>query len=676
MQDIAAMTEQADVCLVSMPYPPLNQPSMALGLLHASLLEAGIGVAELHPSIWFAETIGLDAYVFISDTKQEFLIGEWTFSGAAFRDDAPVDPEFLPRVLAAPVSQALLNKSRFRDDPHRTLLRVRAAAPAFVDRVARRVLEGRPRIVGCTSTFMQHVPSIALLRRIKELAPEVATMIGGANCEGEMGVATKRCFPWIDYVVSGEADLLFPELCRRIIREDAPGRAADLPYGVIASQERLLSGADPAPRASVEAMDAAPTPNFDAYFAGLEASSLAPFVVPGLAMETSRGCWWGKKHHCTFCGLNGGNMSFRSKQPERVIRELDHLSGRHGINRFNIVDNILDLRYLDTVMPELARTASYKLFFETKSNLRRDQVEKIAAAGVRRLQPGLESMHDGVLKLIDKGTSALINLRLLRWARELGVFITWNFLWDVPGEQDVWYAEMAEWLPRVTHLQPAGIDRIQFHRFSPYHVRPASFGLELAPFPTYAAVYPLGEDDLRDIAYYHHDARRRSARDSIAERPGLKQVLREIARWNRAWASPAEQRPALVLREATADGTVIDDTRPASATRTHCLNRIRARVLAACDEITSEAATIRALSADHSAEEVRQAISELDRAWLVLRQGDKFMSLATRTMARIPEGQDDFPGGFVDLDAWHQAEHSGRIGKSKSLSVAEVGMQS
>ena len=52
------------------------------------------------------------------------------------------------------------------------------------------------------------MPFLALLRKIKERAPDTVTMMGGANCEGPMGEATHRYFSWVDCVVSGAADEL------------------------------------------------------------------------------------------------------------------------------------------------------------------------------------------------------------------------------------------------------------------------------------------------------------------------------------------------------------------------------------------------------------------------------------------------------------------------------------
>jgi ribosomal peptide maturation radical SAM protein 1 len=626
-----------DVALVSMPYPPLNQPSMALGLLVAALRRDGISATALYPCIEFAEQIGLDAYGFICDSKQEFLVGEWTFAPAAFGEAAPDDPGYLDRLVAQPVTGAVLARNPALGDPRVLLERVRAAADCFVDRIAREIVATGVRIVGCTSTFTQHVPSLALLRRIKQRAPRVITMIGGANCEGVMGVATKRAFPWIDYVVSGEADLLLPLLCRAVL----DGTDEPLPEGVIGADHPALTGQAAAPRVAIVDMNRTPTPDFDDYFAALSASPLTSCVVPGLAMETSRGCWWGAKHHCTFCGLNGGNMAFRSKPAARVLDELDMLAARHGITRFNIVDNILDLGYIKSLLPRLARPEPYTLFYETKANLRRDQLEAIAAAGIRRLQPGIENMDDAILRLVDKGTTGLLNLRLLKWARELGIFITWNFLWDVPGEQDAWYATMAAWLPCAVHLQPPGIDRIQFHRFSPYQMRPRDFGLTLAPFHSYAAVYPVSGTDLADLAYYHQDVARRPAVEVMRERPGLKATVRIIALWNRAWLASDESKPVLLLQRRADGSGVVMDTRPGFAGR-HMLSAAEVDLLDACDAIRAEAAL----------EDVA-ALDRLDRLGLVLRQGGNVLSLVLRGTTPIPEAQEDFPGGYVDLERWY-----------------------
>ena len=68
-------------------------------------------------------------------------------------------------------------------------------------------------------------------------------------------------------------------------------------------------------------------------------------------------------------------MSFRSKSPERVFDEMRYLSETYGLKRVNCVDNILDLRYVETLFPKLKESGlGLQLFYEVKANMRYDQV--------------------------------------------------------------------------------------------------------------------------------------------------------------------------------------------------------------------------------------------------------------------------------------------------------------
>src|SRR5262249_30613673 len=158
------------------------------------------------------------------------------------------------------------------------------------------------------------------------------------------------------------------------------------------------------------------------YFQALAASPLRTSVRPGLPLETSRGCWWGAAHQCTFCGLNGSSLGFRSKSSERVLAEIRELEERHGISDFEVVDNILDMGYFKTLVPALAGEERRRhIFYEVKANLTRAHVEALQRAGITWVQPGIESLHTEVLRLMDKGISGWQNVQLLKWTREFGV---------------------------------------------------------------------------------------------------------------------------------------------------------------------------------------------------------------------------------------------------------------
>src|SRR5262249_41642561 len=152
-----------------------------------------------------------DFYVLEVGRTEEALV-DWIFAGVAFPDFEPDHDAFLTQFFARNPEYGLAT-----DEMRARCLKLRARAPDFVDWAIDTILAHKPTIVGCTSTFQQHVPSLALLRRLRERAPQIVTLMGGANCETLMGRTTHAAFPWVDYVVSGEADGLVAPLCRTIL---------------------------------------------------------------------------------------------------------------------------------------------------------------------------------------------------------------------------------------------------------------------------------------------------------------------------------------------------------------------------------------------------------------------------------------------------------------------------
>jgi ribosomal peptide maturation radical SAM protein 1 len=631
------------VVLVLMPYADIARPSLALSTLKACLTQAGIGCAVHYANLRFAEKLGLDMP---EAPYLARLLGEWTFSKAAFPDHPGVSAR---EALAVCGQQHAFMPAigfvdrRFVD----SLERLRDYAPKFIDEIAREVLARGPRIVGCSSTFEQHCASLALLRRINELDPSVITMIGGANCEAEMGWGTLRSFPWLDVVVSGEADELFAPLCELLLNHGCDLPLALLPDGVMvrehARHQTFGPGGRPAPRAVVEDVNSSPLPDCSDFVSALEASSLRDSVSPGLLVELSRGCWWGEKHHCTFCGLNGGGMHYRAKRAERAMEELDALADQAGLDRFMVVDNILDLGYLRTLLPALAeRGAPYRLFFETKANLKREQVSILAKAGVIWIQPGIEAFNDELLKLMDKGSTAIINVQVLKYCREFGIYNTWNLLYGFPGEDDAWHAEVAAWLPLIFHLQPPKcVGRVLFDRFSMYHQFPERYNLELAPSPSYQAVYSLPADNIADLAYFFAD----SSPQAGFTGPGVRALATLVIEWHELFKHGLG--PVLTMN-MRGDDIDIFDTRPCATSRRLTLCGLDAHVYLAC-EPAADIREIRRRIGPEAADEalVVAAAERLVELRLLLKLNGKYMALAVPGDCPTLVTEEDFPGGSV-----------------------------
>ena len=376
-------------------------------------------------------------------------------------------------------------------------------ACAFLDRCLNDIPWAQYDVVGFTTMFQQNLASLALARRVKDAYPDMHILLGGPNAEGDMGAGLMACFPFIDYVFSGESDHSFPAFAEALLAGKHNGPVP----GVLSRQ--APGGAVRQPMAwgePINDMDALPYPNFDDFFAQFHAAF--PDLQPHLNYETARGCWWGAKSHCTFCGLNGMTMTFRSKSPQRAIDEIRYLHQKymvpHRVLLMQPADQILDLRYFHGMIPQLPEAApGIPTFFETKANLSRAQIQALAAADVRILQPGIESLSSRVLQLMRKGCNLLQNVRLLKWCAEFGIFPIWNLLYGFPGEEAADYDQIAAIVPLVTHLQPPKkFFAIELDRFSPYFTAPQEFGItNVRPPEILSLLYPFEAKHLFELCY-------------------------------------------------------------------------------------------------------------------------------------------------------------------------------
>ena len=140
------------------------------------------------------------------------LAGEWLFAHAVFDRTAESDEQYFDDILRCRSGWVIDDVAPLHPSTIRRLADTRWHVEPFLDQCAGEILALRPRLIGFTTVFQQHVASLALARRLKERAPTITIVFGGSNCEGVMGAETVRQFPFVDAAVSGEGDLIFPEI--------------------------------------------------------------------------------------------------------------------------------------------------------------------------------------------------------------------------------------------------------------------------------------------------------------------------------------------------------------------------------------------------------------------------------------------------------------------------------
>ena len=617
------MSDQARVALVNMPFSYSKYPSIQLGTLSALLKSKGVPVDCHHLNVRFAHKIGVPLYEMICEKRA--LFGEWLFSYLLFRDN-PKRAEY-PRVFK-PVFEQVAQESGhpisfFEEMATRT-------APQFLTWAMTAIDWGQYKLVGFTSTFDQNVASLTLAKLIKDLYPHVKIVFGGANYDGEMGREYFRAFPFIDYVVVGEGEEVVPALVRHILE----GGSEAVPNGVIFREQDQIRFT-PNPGLFADFAKTGP-PDYDDYYHLLaELGDPAQGLDRILLYEGSRGCWWGEKHHCTFCGLNAQSMKFRAKSPDQAAREMTALSSRYDTTRFRLVDNIIDMKYVENLFGQFAAAhCDLDVFIETKSNLQKNQIRTLAVGGVKCMQPGLESLSLTQLKAMDKGVTPMQNIVCLKWSYYYRVAVSWNILLGFPGETNEDYRRQIDLLPSLFHLQaPEATGKFWLQRFSPYFTKPHEYGVRITgPGMAYEYVYDAARVDLLKIAYdFEYEL------DDWPVDPHLYQELVGLVQeWQRR--ARGSDRPFLYYSKSMDYVTVYDGRDPQAPTRQR-FDWPAARIIEACNEAAKSRDQIRAALKEAksdmalSDDELNEALGVLTGRRILYEERGKYFTLA------IPENQ-------------------------------------
>jgi magnesium-protoporphyrin IX monomethyl ester (oxidative) cyclase len=393
--------------------------------------------------------------------------------------------------------------------------------------------------------------SFAMARRIKSRSREVTTVIGGAACEAEMGREFARHVPQIDHVFSGPALVSFPAFTDRHLSGDT---TPDIPG--------VFSHGRPEPTHPV-GPDLDINGNIPLDYTGFldhfEATLPGGHPAPMLLFETSRGCSWGEKIACTFCGLNGLAMQHRAMSPERAVAHIRGLFRHVPRCRFFLaVDTIVPEEYFDEVFPRLETPPGTAMMYEVRATLDAHQLRTLSDAGVFVVQPGIESLDTPTLKLMRKGTTAFANLRFLKNCVGLPLHVEWNLLLGSPGEPDDVFERYLELIPRLTHLPPpGGAFPISFDRFSQYFLHPGQHKLDLQPREFYQFAYPFPPEALESVAYHFVD--RNADHDRI--NAGLEKLNKAITAWHTRWHNHDGLGPPRLTVKTSASGPILHDNR-------------------------------------------------------------------------------------------------------------------
>ncbi|KPL22560.1 MAG: hypothetical protein AMJ93_06920 [Anaerolineae bacterium SM23_84] len=549
--DVRSLLREGQALIIVPPFAPLDQPSLGVHVLQACAREAGYHVSVLYANILLAATIGVSNYAAFNEPVRTLrFVGERLFGHSAYGlslfDNWTPTLSLSMLLEQAPVEQLeALSDTSAETWPLTadTLKQLETMIPSWVAAVASAVTQLAFPVIGCTSAFEQTNASIALFKQIKHRQPGVITIIGGANCAGEMAQGIASLDPkgeCIDYIFSDESEATF----LRFLRAFSSAQLA---------ADRIIRGE------LCRELDTLPALDFGEYSEQLDyylADEQVSFWIP---YETSRGCWWGQKRKCAFCGLNEANMQFRYKSPEQVLDDLNRLAQTYPSHKIKVVDNIMPFTYFRTLLPMLANGRDrLEMDWSLRSSLSLDNVLALKEAGFSIINVGIESLSSGLLRLMNKGASVRQNINLLRYVQSVGIAVDWRILWGFPGDTVDMYEQMLDLLPLMHHLRPpSSLYHLHILRFNSYFERPEAYGVHnIRPLPSYAAAFPPQADIEKLATHFVADYECASHQHLDV----IEALAQEITAWQKRWPPDSD---ALTLLHVIPSGDryLLFDTR-------------------------------------------------------------------------------------------------------------------
>jgi radical SAM superfamily enzyme YgiQ (UPF0313 family) len=299
--------------------------------------------------------------------------------------------------------------------------------------LAEHLRDRRPDVVGVSALNCEAAAAHEIAQLVKRVDAKILTVLGGPyphRRAAELLAATE-----FDWVCDGPAERVFPEaLARHFAGEpigtDLPGVSYKTGDGVhVADGQDVIKDLDALPWPAWDLVD------FDAYAAQPNQMS----VLKGrryATLFTSRGC----PYKCNYChDLFGKRFLYRSA--DDVIAEIAYLVERHGVDEFEIVDDIFNLHKprLKQIMAEAARRWGGRIHFCFPNGLRADVLDEsvldaLKQGGTYALSIAIETVTPRLQQLVEKHLDLEKAGRMIDAADRRGMMVTGFFMLGFPTE--------------------------------------------------------------------------------------------------------------------------------------------------------------------------------------------------------------------------------------------------
>lgn len=281
------------------------------------------------------------------------------------------------------------------------------------------VAEYKPLVVGF-SVYQANIElALQLAKLVKAINPDIVVVFGGPQVTFMPKEALCQ-MPYVDVLMRGEGEVVWPVLVKCVVRNSDPGRIK----GIVFMRDDLVIETLPAPL--VKELDTLPSPY---------ASGVFDFHQhTGAAMLTSRGCCF----NCAFCYTpRAFRHTIRAHSPKRVLSDMS-ICVKAGIKRFFFADPSFTYdkkRVMSIMRGIIKRRWKIEIWCETRTDLvNQPLLALMAKAGVTHIAYGLESADPAVNKILRKTIDLGHFERIVRFTQAMRIEAEVFTLYGLPGQ--------------------------------------------------------------------------------------------------------------------------------------------------------------------------------------------------------------------------------------------------
>ncbi|MCB4791215.1 MAG: radical SAM protein [Elusimicrobia bacterium] len=291
------------------------------------------------------------------------------------------------------------------------------------------ILKHAPRMAAFSITSSTYWASIQYAKELKEKNKDLLIIFGGQ-------IFNEKCYiekifkeSPVDYVIPGEGDRAFPELCQEM---DKSGSLRDCLGVYIRDKEKTFYTGDRKPMNNLDSL-----PYMD--FSDLKIEDYDD--KEHFAIMSSRGCVW----DCSFCSSRSFWGTYREMNAERLHQEISfHKLSYPEICHIDFQDLVFNANvsrteeFCDLMIkyPPYGTKILWVANAIINKKMTTNIVQKMAKAGCKHLIFGIESGSARILKLMNKKYDIKDAKRIIKDACESGIRVTGNFMFGFPGETE------------------------------------------------------------------------------------------------------------------------------------------------------------------------------------------------------------------------------------------------